>query len=301
MTLRSVWELFRRSYEGWNEIDAPRLGAALAYYTVLSLAPLLVVAVAVAGVAFGPKAAEGEIVWQFGDTIGHQGAQVVQTLLQSAQQPAAGITATVLGFIVLLFGASGVFGELRDSLNDVWGVRKQVGGGLLKTIKYRFYSFAMVLGIGFLLLVSLLLSAFLSAAGKFFDQILPMPESVLQVLNSVFSLIVVTVLFALIYKVVPDVRIAWSDVWAGAAMTSILFTLGKFLIGLYLGKAGVGSPYGAAGSVVVVLVWVYYSAQILLFGAEITRHYSEMRGSRATRTRSPHRPVVESIRRPRPA
>jgi membrane protein len=271
---RSFWALFKDSCSNWNDIDAPRLGAALAYYTILSLAPLLVLAVSIGGLVFGRKAAEGQIVWQFQDTIGTQGAQAVQAVLQSAHRPAAGIFATIVGTLVLLFSASSVCAELRDSLNDVWGVRLQAAGGVGGMLRYRFFAFAMVLGIGFLLFVSLVVSALLAAAGKFLTTMLP---ALLQVLDVALSLVVITILFALIYKIVPDIRIAWRDVWIGAAITSVLFTIGKFLIGLYLGKASVGSAYGAAGSLVVLLVWVYYSAQILLFGAGLTRRFTAAR------------------------
>jgi membrane protein len=273
----SLWALFKDSCSNWNDIDAPRLGAALAYYTILSLAPLLVLVVSLGGLIFGRQAAEGQLVWQFQDTIGTQGAQAVQAVLQSAHKPAAGVFATIVGTIILLFSASSVCAELRDSLNDVWGVHVQAVEGLGGMLRYRFHAFAMVVGIGFLLFVSLVVSAFLAAAGKFVNGILPAPAVFLQVLDIALSLVVITVLFALIYKVVPDVPIAWRDVWVGAGVTSILFTIGKVLIGLYLGKASVGSAYGAAGSLVVLLVWVYYSAQIFLFGAGLTRRFAAAR------------------------
>jgi len=274
---QAFWAIFKNSYSNWNDINAPRLGAALAYYTILSLAPLLVLVVSIGGLVFGRKAAEGQLVWQFQDTIGTQGAQAVQAVLQSAHKPAAGVFATVVGTLVLLFSASSVCAELRDSLNDVWGVRLQSASGLGGMVRYRFFAFAMVLGIGILLLVSLVVSALLAAAGKFITVMLPAPPEFLQLLDVVLSLMVITILFALIYKVVPDVRIAWRDVWVGAAVTSLLFTIGKLLIGLYLGKASVGSAYGAAGSLVALLVWVYYSAQIFLFGAGLTRRFAAAR------------------------
>jgi membrane protein len=293
INLQAILALFKQSLVCWNDIDAPRLGAALAYYTVLSLAPLLVIAVGIAGLVFGRKAAEGQIIWQFRDTIGDQGASTVQTLLQSIHRPTAGIVATTLGSLVLLFSSSGVFVELRDSMNDVWGVRGQSGGGFGSMVRERFYAFAMVLGIGILLVASLLTSAFLAAASEFFGSLLPVPAWLLQIANIPVSLVVFAVLFALIYKIVPDVAIAWRDVWLGAAVTSVLFTVGNLLIGLYLGKAGVGSAYGAAASLVVLLAWVYFSAQILLFGATFTRCFSEKHGSRAAirRLRGQTKPV----------
>jgi membrane protein len=274
---RSFWALFKDSCSNWNDIDAPRLGAALAYYTILSMAPLLVLLVSIGGLIFGREAAEGQIVGQFQDAIGTQGAQAVQAVLKSAHTPAAGVFATIVGTIVLLFSASSVCSELRDSLNDVWGVRLQSVGGLGGMLRYRFFAFAMVLGIGILLFVSLVISALLAAAGKFVNAMLPAPPIFLQLVDVAISLVLITVMFALIYKIVPDVRIDWRDVWIGAAVTSVLFTVGKLLIGLYLGKASVGSAYGAAGSLVVLLVWVYYSAQIFLFGAGLTRRFAAAR------------------------
>jgi membrane protein len=247
---------------------------------MLSIAPLLVLCVSLAGWIFGEKAAQGQIVWEIHDVIGIQGAEVIQTLLKDAKFSSGGLVAGILGFFMLLFGASGVFLELRDSMNLVWGV-KSSGTGLGAMVRYRFFAFALVVGIGFLLLVSLLLSAAIAAAGKFFGQYLPVPEVVLHFSSLALSLVAITVLFALLYKVVPDVRIEWQDVWIGAAVTSLLFTVGKFLIGLYLGKASVGSAYGAAGSLVVFLVWIYYSAQIFFLGAEFTHCFAEKHGSRA--------------------
>jgi membrane protein len=279
VTLKSVWELIKKTASSWNEINAPRLGAALAYYTMLSVAPLLVVCIGIAGLVFGPKAAQDQISIQLQNVVGSQSAEALQSLLAHAGQRSEGITAAVIGFVLLLFGASGVFGELRDSLNLVWGAQSTSGAGLMGMLKYRFVSFAMVLGVGFLLLVSLVLSAAIAAAGKFFTHFLPASEPLLHVSSSLFSFVVITVLFALLYKVVPDVPIQWRDVWIGAGVTSLLFAIGKFLIGLYLGKASVGSAYGAAGSLVVFIVWVYYSAQIFFLGAEFTHVFAERHGS----------------------
>jgi membrane protein len=281
LTMRQIRDLFKQTAQCWFELNAPRLGAALAYYTMLAIAPLLVLCVSIAGLVFGSEVAQSQIVWQIQNLIGPQGGKVVQSLLLDALDPSHGIFAASVGLFMLLLGASGVFGELRDSLNLVWGVKSTAGAGLKGMIKYRFFSFAMVLGIGFLLLVSLVLSTAISAAGKFFGSRLPAPEPLLQFGSTFLSWVTVTILFALIYKVVPDIRIEWQDVGIGAAFTSFMFSLGKFLIGLYLGKAGVGSAYGAAGSLVVFLVWVYYSAQIFFFGAEFTRAFAERHGSRS--------------------
>jgi membrane protein len=207
---------------------------------------------------------------------------VIQTVLENAREPETGALATIFGVLTLLFGASGVFVELRDALNRAWEVKARQVSGVVALIRDRVLSFGMVLAVGFLLLVSLVVSAALAAAGKFVEGILPLPEFVLQGVNFLTSIAVITLLFAMIYRFVPDVKIAWRDVWLGAGMTALLFTVGKFAIGMYLGKAGVGSAYGAAGALVVFLVWVYYSAQIFFFGAEFTQVYAHSRGSRAS-------------------
>jgi membrane protein len=282
VTMKSVWELIKLTFASWHAVNAPRLGAALAFYTILSLAPLLVVCISIAGFAFGKEAAQGQIVSQIQGLVGVDGARAIQAMLEHARQPSEGGAAAILGVLTLLFGASGVFGELRDSMNAVWGVKSTSGNGLIGMVRYRFVSFAMVLGIGFLLLVSLILSAFIAGAGKFLGGVLPLSEAVLHAGNTLVSFVSVTLLFALLYKFVPDIEIEWRDVWVGAAVTAALFTMAKFFIGLYLGKASIGSTYGAAGSLVILLVWVYYSAQIVFMGAEFTRNFAERHGSRAT-------------------
>src|SRR5947209_1179041 len=281
-----IVSLVKNTFSAWSDDNVPRLGASLAYYTALSLAPLILVVVAVAGLAFGKQAVQGELVWQIRDTVGEQGAKVIQDLIKTAHQQSSGIIATVIGLVTLFFGASSVVMELSDALNTIWHVpRNPSQTGLTSMFRYmrqRFVSFAMVLGVGFLLLVSLLVNAGLSAAGKFFDRLLPVPEYVLHIVNLTLSFMVITFLFAIIYKVLPDVRLKWSDVAVGAAVTSLLFTLGKFCLGLYLGKSSIASTYGAAGSFIIVLVWVYYSAQIFFLGAEFTRVYCHQFGSRFT-------------------
>jgi len=302
VTATSVWDLIKRTASSWSDINAPRLGAALAFYTMLSMAPLLVVCIGIAGAIFGPEAAQDRIAWQIQNVVGYEGGQAIQALLKHADKPSEGIIAAVVGFFMLLFGASGVFWELRDSLNLVWGVKGPNSSGLMGMVKYRFASFAMVLGIGFLLLVSLVLSAAIAAAGKLFASYLPASEFMLHMGTIVVTFVAVTVLFALLYKVVPDVRIEWRDVWIGAAVTSILFSVGKFLIGLYLGKASVGSAYGAAGSLVIFMVWVYYSAQIFFMGAQFTHVFAERHGSRAhpTAARGDRDRQEEAKQLPRP-
>jgi membrane protein len=280
MRLKTAASMLKETVNNWLDDRAMSLAASLAFYTVLSLAPLLIVAVSVAGLVFGEAAARGEISGQLRGMLGGQGGAAIEGVLANAKEPHANVIGTVVGLVVLLFGASGVFTELQDSMNAIWQVKPKPGRGVTGAVKSRVFSFAMVLGVAFLLLVSLILSAALSAAGKFLGDHLPGGEAVWFVINFAISLGVVTLLFALIFKVVPDVEIGWRDVWYGAAFTALLFTVGKALIGIYLGRASVGSPYGAAGSLVVLVVWLYYSAQILFLGAEFTRVYAEHTGSR---------------------
>ncbi|HET9963199.1 MAG TPA: YihY/virulence factor BrkB family protein [Nitrospiraceae bacterium] len=276
----AVWGMVKRTVKEWSDDKAPRLGAALAYYTVFSLVPLLVIIIAMIGLFLGQEAAQSYILDQIGSMVGQQSAAAIKDMLQRASQPASGLLATVVAGATLLFGASGLFGQLQDALNTIWGVEPKPDRGLWGMIQDRFLSFMAVLGTAFLLLVSLVISAALAAFGKWFGGILPAPEVVLQVINFAVSVAVITMLFAMIFKLLPDARIAWRDVWIGAAMTALLFTIGKFLIGLYLGKSDVGSAYGAAGSLVIVLLWVYYSSQILLFGAEFTQVYANTSGEK---------------------
>jgi len=291
--------LIKETVVGWNDDNVPRLGAALAFYTLLSLAPLLVVVVAIAGIAYGKQAAQGQLFWQIRDLVGPEGARAIQGVLEGAYKPGTGALATGLGLLTLAFGASSVVGELREALNTIWHVpvgSSSLGfSSLLGLVKGRLYSFALVLGVGFLLLVSLVLNACLAAMGKFFGGFLPAPEGVLQAATSLISFLVITALFAAIYKLMPDVRLKWSDVIVGASFTALLFTAGKYLIGLYLGKASFGSTYGAAGSLVIVLVWVYYSSQLFFLGAEFTKVYTEKFGSHLTEKLELHAPKPESV------
>jgi membrane protein len=278
MDLPGSWSLLRDTATEWWDDNAPRLGAALAFYTLLSLAPLLVVVTAIAGLTFGKAAAEGQLVAEIQDLVVPQGAQAIQSLLANAQQPATGVIATVVSVVVLLLGATGVFSELQDSLNIVWEVEAQRPSGIWAMIKDRLFSFVMVVTIGFLLLVSLVASAALTAVSHFASGLLSNSAGWLHVAVFAVSFAVITFLFAMIYKVLPDAEVAWGDVWVGAAVTALLFTIGKFLIGLYLGSSSIGSAYGAAGSLAVFLVWVYYSAQILFLGAEFTQVYAQRHG-----------------------
>jgi len=274
------WGLLRDAFNKWNADKAPRLGAALSYYTVFSLVPLLVVIIAITGLVFGAEAAQNAIMTQIESMMGDKSAAAIREMLQIAQQPSSGILASIIAVGTLLVGASGVFAQLQDALNTVWGIEAKQGGGIWALIKDRFLSFVAVLGTGFLLMVSLVVSAGLAAFGKFVSGWLPGPEALLQVANFIVSFGIITALFAMIFKLLPDAKIAWRDVWVGAAITSLLFTIGKFAIGMYLGKSDVGSAYGAAGSLVILLVWVYYSSQILLYGAEFTAVYANQYGSR---------------------
>lgn len=281
-----VWTILKDTVTAWSHDKVPRHGAALAYYTVLSLVPLLVVIIAIVGLIFDPEVVQGYLLEQIGRLVGPQSADAIKEMIQRASEPSTGIVATVVAAGTLLFGASAVFAQLQDSLNSIWGVEPKEGRGLWGLIRDRFISVAALLGTGFLLLVSLALSAALAAFGNWFGGWLPAPEMVLHGVELLISLAVITGLFAMIFKVLPDAQVAWSQVWIGAALTAVLFTIGKFAIGLYLGKSDVGSAYGAAGSLVIVLIWVYYSAQILLFGAEFTQVYANRVGVRIVPSRN---------------
>jgi membrane protein len=281
MSAKQAISLVKETYAKWNEHHAPRLGASVAFYSILSFAPLLVLITALIAMVFGHESAQGALVNEARQLIGNRGAETVQTLLKNAQKPASGVFASVVAFVTLLFGASGVFTELQDALNVIWDVKGQTSSGLVGMVRQRLFSFGMVLSVGFLLLVSLILSAGLAYVGRSFGQLVPMPPFILQSINFVVSFAVIAVLFALMFKYVPAAKISWRDVLIGAVGTALLFTIGKQLLGLYLAKASVGSTYGAAGSLVAVIVWIYYSAQIFFFGAEFTRLYGEVHGPKS--------------------
>jgi len=275
---RSVWELVRDSAYGWMSHQASRTGAALAFYTVFSLAPILLLSIAIAGFFFGEQAARGEIFEQIRDLIGPAGAAAVQAVLQHAGRPGAGIIPTIVSIFTLIVGANTALVELKAGLDQIWDVPPERRQGFWYFIRTRLSSVGMILALGFLLLVSLVVSAALTALEKF-SRGEHLINFVLDWLNALFSFALVAVLFATIYKVLPSVRIAWRDVTIGAVVTALLFTAGKFAIGAYIGNSGLASTYGAAGSVILVLLWVYYSAQIFLFGAEFTRAYAFRFGS----------------------
>ena len=277
MKLKSVWAHLKETINGFHQDRVLRLAAATAYYSVFSIGPLLVLIVGLAGVAFGEENVRKEVTVQAQSILGQKSANVISSMM-TVQRSGDSLIATIIGGVALLLGATGVFGQLQDSLNTIWGVTTKPGASLGAFIRDRFFSMAMVLGIGFLLLVSLVLSAALSAAGKYFSGLAPGLTVFWSVVDIAFSLLVITALFAMIFKVLPDVKIAWRDVWVGAGLTALLFTIGKFLLGLYLGKNSTVSAYGAAGSLVLILLWVYYSAQIMFFGAEFTRVYANRFG-----------------------
>jgi membrane protein len=278
--LETLTAPLRQAGAAWLADNAPRFGAALAFYTLFSLAPVLIVAVSVAGFVFGEKAAQGEIVRQFQGLMGTQGASAIETIIQSTNRPALGVVATTLGLLTILVGASGAFNELQDALNTIWKVDSTTTSFWVVTIRQRFFSLGLVVATGFLLLTSLVVTAALSGAERFASNLLPLSGVLLESINFVFSFVMITILFALIFKFIPSTTVPWRDVQMGAAVTSLLFTAGKAVIGFYLGHSALTSAYGAAASLVVFLVWIYYSAQILLFGAEMTHVYALTYGSR---------------------
>jgi len=275
------WQMIKAAVNAWVDDYAPSMGAALSYYTLFSLAPLLIIVIAVAGMVFGQEAAQGEIVAQLGAIMGADGAVAVQGMLKAAREPATSVLATLVGVAVLLLGATAVFAELQSALDRIWRVpAPPAESGIWYLLRTRLLSFGLVLGLGFMLTVSLVVSAALAALGKWWGGWFEGWDVLLEILNFAVSLGIFTLLFAMIYKIMPRANIPWRDVWTGAAVTALLFTIGKVLIGLYLGKSGLASGFGAAGSLVVLIAWVYYSAQIFLFGAEYTWVYASRHGSR---------------------
>jgi membrane protein len=279
---RDIQAILSESVEGWSKNNAPRLGAALSFYTLLSIAPLLLILVSVVSMVLGHDSAEADVVSQMNALTGRVGAQAAQSLLEASRNTSHGIIATVFGLLTLLFGASGVLVELRDALNTIWDVPPPKLTGLKMVtgfIKERLFSFGLVLAVGFLLVVSLAVSAWIAAIGAYSARFLPANQVILEALNFVLSFAINTGLFSAIYKVLPQVRLEWRDVLLGGAVTSVLFSTGKFALGIYLGRATFASTYGAAGSVVVLIIWVYYSAQIFFLGAEFTKVFADHFGS----------------------
>jgi len=276
----NVFGLLKQTFQEWLQDKAPQLGAALAYYTVFSLAPLILVLLSLVGVIFrhDPAGAWNKITQQMSYFLDPSAVQVVQSIAQKASQPGKSTIATIIGVALALFGASGVFGQLQDALNTIWGVKAKPGGGIWGFLRSRFLSFAMVGGVCFLLLVSLTLESLLKGFSHYVQSVLPGGIVVAMTVYLIFDFAVVVLLFAMIFKFLPDAQIQWRDVWIGGIMTAIFFGLGKWLLGLYLGSGAAGSAYGAASSLITLLLWVYYSSQILLFGAEFTQVYTERAG-----------------------
>ena len=272
--------ILRLSIQGWIDDKASSMGAALAYYTVFSMAPLLLIVIAIGGLVFGEEAARGAVLEQIGGLIGKNGAEAVQAVLAGSRDHSGSLVSVMLGTGALIVGATSVFNELKSDLDRIWKL-PPAQGGVWTVVRTRLLSFGLVVSLGFLLLVSLIVSAGISAFGHFMGQSFPGEETVLQGFNTAVSIGVITLVFALLYKLLPGAAVKWSDVWIGAAMTSVLFSLGKFLIGLYIGKAAFNSSFGAAGAFVVLLVWAYYAAQIFLFGAEFTYYRAKVVGAAA--------------------
>ncbi|MGB7417109.1 MAG: YihY/virulence factor BrkB family protein [Thermosynechococcaceae cyanobacterium] len=266
MTVKQIGRLLIATFKEWNEDQAPRMAAALAYYTVFSLAPLLLLVVAIAGIFLGPEAAQGQIVSQFQGLLGKEGAEAIQSAIENASQSGSGLLASVISIVTLLLGACGVFTQLQSALNTAWEVKAKPKLGIWGFIRSRFLSFSMILVIAFLLMVSLVVSAGLAALSQFTGT-LPGADFLWQILNVAIALGILTLLFAMIFKVLPDAKIAWNDVWVGAFITALLFSVGKQALGVYIGNGSMGSAYGAASFLLILLVWIYYSAQILFFGA----------------------------------
>lgn len=293
MRLRPTWELIKQTAKEFSEDKCPRLGAALAFYTALSLSPMLLVVIGIAGPIFGADAARGEIAHQIRDLVGDEGAKVVQDMLAKSASQQDGLIAAVVGVLTLIVGATGALAQLQGALNTVWNVKEEdTPQGIWGMIKGRLLSFSVVCVLAFLLLVSLVFSAVVSGLSGYLERWVPYLGTWLQLANLALSLLITTLLFATVYKVLPAVRPAWKDVWVGALATAVLFNLGKYLIGLYLGNASVGSTFGAAGSFVVLLFWIYYSAQVVLFGAEFTQVYATKYGSGL---KSPKNPPASSM------
>jgi membrane protein len=279
--VKKVSHLFSESFTKWNDDDAQRLGAALAFYTILSMSPLVIFVIAIVSLVFSRSSAQALLMAQVQSLIGASGRDAIAMMLANSQRHGHGLFSSILGFLTLIFGASGVFGELRSALNKIWKAKPQAASSLTIMARERLFSFGMVVSVGFVLLVSLIGSTALAAMTKYFSDVLPLPAIFWEVLNFLVSFAGVTVLFALILKYVPETKVEWEEVRVGALFTALLFVLGKLLLALYLGRTSPGSPYGAAGSLVVVVIWVYYSAQIFYFGAELTRVYAMSRRSAA--------------------
>ena len=276
LTFEALWFILRETFREWNDDKVPRLGAALAFWSMLSIGPLLLIVISMAGLAFGQDAVSGYVFAEIRRLVGDVGAEAIQTIIAGSRNAPAGVLATIIGFLVLIVSATGFFAQLQDALNTIWNVEGRARGDIMSFVKKRILSFTMILGIGFLLLMALVVSAGISAVAHMFAG--EAPSVLLHSMNLIVSFMVITLLFAMIFKVLPDVDIRWRDVWVGSAITALLFSIGKFFIGLYLGRSAFSSTYGAAGSLIVVLLWIYYSAQIFFIGAEFTQVYARYMG-----------------------
>jgi membrane protein len=293
--VKALFKLLAATLHSWREDKAPRLGAALAYYTIFSIPPLLILLIGIASIAFGRDAVEGRVVGTIQGLVGTGGASAIQDMLRSAHASGRGPIATAIGLITLLLGASGVISNLKDALNPIWEVEPKPGRGIVAFLREYIFSISLVLAAGFLLLVSLAVSAALAALGDYLGRVLPGGAALWGAVDVFVSVLVIGFLFAVLFKYLPNARVAWGDVLLGGLFTSVLFTVGEALIGLYLGRTNVGSAFGAAGSLVVVLVWVYYSSMILFFGGEFTKAYATLYGSRIVPDPDA-RPVAEGER-----
>lgn len=282
MSPKQIWRMLKTAFQEWNEDKASRLAAALAYFTLFSLAPLLILVIAIAGLFFDSAAVRQQIMGQVESLVGGSSAEFVRTILDNANRPGgnSGIVASLISIGLLLVGATGVLNQLQMSLNTIWNVEARPDIGLMNLVRKRLLSLGMITVIGFLLLVSLVVSSVIAGFSEYLNSLAPSLDTIVQLLNFVVSLGITALLFAMIFKFLPDVVITWGDVWFGAIATAILFSFGKFLIGLYLGNSSFGSTYGAAGSVIILLVWVFFSAQILFYGAELTQVYCRRFGSK---------------------
>jgi membrane protein len=279
MSIMSWWTVVRESAVKWWADNALRLGASLSFYTAFALSPVLIIVIAVAGLVFGEQQVQHALMEEIGSLVGPASAEAIQSMLASARPPGHGLLATAISIVTVLVLATGVFVEMQDGLNTIWKSPTQKGSGLWRLLKDRVLSFLMIVGMSFLLLVSLVVDALLGAVGGYLAHFLPASAMIMHLLNFVISVVVVTILFGMIFRLLPSAVIAWKDVWIGAAVTTGLFTIGKFVIGVYLSKAGLTSAYGAASSLMVILLWVYYSSLIFYFGGEFTYIYARKYGS----------------------
>jgi len=283
-----AWSIVKQTFKEWSDDKGARLGAALSYYTIFSIAPLLLLVISIAGLAFGRAAAEGRIFGELSGLLGADAARLIQAAVAKANHPRGGIIGAVIGIVALLVGAMGVVTELQDALDTVWKVAPKANRGMWGVVRTRLVSVAMILALGFLLLVSLVVSAALAGFGAWLHARIGSVAVLIWFIDAAISLGVIATLIALIFKILPDAHVAWRDVWVGALATAVLFLVGKYLISLYISKTSVGSAFGAAGSLAVLLVWIYYSAQLVLLGAEFTRAFANRYGAKV-------RPTAEAV------